>query len=99
MTSPGNPHHLSSAILGAREELASVIAWVDGNSKQLGFHGNLRNMTAAVCFDKVLEHQAALLVLVDHQLNGSALALLRVIAEGLIRGMWERYTINTLEIS
>jgi hypothetical protein len=80
--------HLSPAVRAARDELADLIAWIDSNGKQLGFDGNLRNMTAAGCFDQVLEHQAALLVLVDNQLNGSAMALMRIMAEGVIRGLW-----------
>lgn len=90
--------HLAPAVLNARNELATLIAWIGGHGGQLGFDGNLRNMTAAGCFDQVLEHQTALLVLVDHELNGSAMALMRVMAEGLIRGLWFHHCATDAEL-
>jgi len=43
---------------------------------------------SAACFDTVLEDQAAIATLIERQLNGAALALMRAAAEGFIRGIW-----------
>ena len=76
------------SIKSAHDELVSVIRWIDGHSNELDIEGDVRSQVAAACFDTVLEHQAAIAALVQLELHGSALALLRVIAEALFRGMW-----------
>jgi hypothetical protein len=75
-------------IESAYAELVSVILWIDEHSKEVSLDGDLRTLIAAACFDTVLEHQNAIARLVENQLKGSALALMRVIAEAFIRGMW-----------
>jgi hypothetical protein len=65
-----------------------VILWIDGHSKVLDISGDERNLIAAGCFDVCLEHQAAIAALVERQLNGSALSLLRAAIEAFIRGIW-----------
>ena len=72
----------------AHDKLVSVIRWIDEHSKEVDIEGDARVQIAAACFDTVLEHQAAIAALVERQLIGSALALLRVMAEAFIRGMW-----------
>jgi hypothetical protein len=82
------PTHLTPAIGKAYSELLSIIHWIDENGKVLDISGQPRSLIAAACFDAVLEHQAAIATLVERQLNGSALALMRVVAEAYIRGAW-----------
>jgi hypothetical protein len=90
--------NLSPAVRDAYNELVSVMLWIDANGKDVGFHGDLSNMTAAACFDLVLEHQSAVALLVANELNGSALVLLRVMAESLIRGMWFHHCATDAEL-
>lgn len=75
-------------IKAAIDDLESVIRWIDEHSKELDIAGDARYLIAAACFDTVLEHQAAVALLAKSELYGSAHALLRVIAESFIRGMW-----------
>jgi Family of unknown function (DUF6988) len=90
---------LSPAVREARDELVSLMQWLKINGKDIGgFHGDLRNMMAAACFDQVLEHQGAVLVLVEEEMYGSALALLRCMAEAIIRGMWFHHCATDAEL-
>jgi hypothetical protein len=45
-------------------------------------------MLALGCFDVAIEHQVAIALLSGASLHGSAFALLRVLAESLVRGLW-----------
>jgi hypothetical protein len=45
-------------------------------------------MIAVGCFDVTIEHQAAIALLTKASLYGSAFALLRVLTESLVRGLW-----------
>jgi hypothetical protein len=88
---------LSPAVREARDELVSLMQWLKINGKDIGgFHGDLRNMMAAACFDQVLEHQGAVLVLVEEEMYGSALALLRCMAEAIDRRL--RNCLGTLRV-
>jgi hypothetical protein len=80
--------HESPAIRQAYAELVSVIQWIDENGKVLDIVDAHRPKMAAACLDMVLEHQAAIAVLIGKRLHGSAFALLRGAIEALIRGMW-----------
>jgi hypothetical protein len=75
-------------IQSALAELKSVISWIDDNGKVLDIEGTPRHLLAAACFDMALEHQAAIAVLFENELQGSAFALLRVMAEAYFRGEW-----------
>jgi hypothetical protein len=48
----------------------------------------LRSRLAAGCIDQALEYQKAIVVLTAHQLYGSAFALLRLIFESYVCGVW-----------
>jgi hypothetical protein len=69
-------------------ELLELIRWIDENTAGLSFQTGDRNLLAVGCFDVAIEHQAAIALLHSSELYGSAFALLRVLAEALVRGMW-----------
>src|SRR5258708_685949 len=69
-------------------QLLSLIRWIDENTSGLSLPTDERHMLAVGCFDVALEHQAAIALLHASELPGSALALLRVLAESLVRGLW-----------
>ena len=70
------------------EELVQLIGWIDQHTSGLSFPTDDRTMLALGCFDVAIEHQAAIALLAGASLHGSAFALLRVLAESLIRGLW-----------
>jgi hypothetical protein len=76
------------SIKKAYDELVAVILWIDERTHQIDIAGDDRSLIAAACLDMVLEHQNAVARLIEHQLYGSALAMLRVLAEAYIRGTW-----------
>ncbi|WP_150430005.1 hypothetical protein [Dechloromonas sp. CZR5] len=69
-------------------KLIALIHWIDQTTGGLSLPADEKSMIAAGCFDVVLEHQAAIAALYSVGLNGSLLAILRVLAESLIRGLW-----------
>ena len=75
-------------IAAAHSELVSVIRWIDDRFTAIDIPDAERSRIAAACFDMTLEHQAAIALLIQKGIHGSALALLRVIAEAFIRGIW-----------
>lgn len=68
--------------------LLDLIAWIDQNTSGVTLPADERSMLAIGCFDVALEHQAAIALLHSSELYGSAFALLRVLAESLVRGLW-----------
>lgn len=85
----------------ARQEhaaLVDVIRWIDERTAGLEFETDERKLIALACFDLVLEHQAAMAELHALQLYGSALALLRVLVEALVRGLWLLRCASDLEL-
>ncbi len=70
------------------EKLVQLIGWIDQHTSGLSFPTDDRTMLALGCFDVAIEHQAAIALLAGASLHGSAFALLRILAESLIRGLW-----------
>lgn len=68
--------------------LVEVVLWIDEHTAGLEFETDERKLIALACFDLVLEHQAAMAELHSLHLYGSSLALLRVLVEALVRGLW-----------
>jgi len=65
-----------------------LIKWLDSQIDGLPIQTDERTRIAAACFDTALEHQKAIVLLVSNSLKGSALALVRLIFESYIRGVW-----------
>jgi hypothetical protein len=68
--------------------LVDVISWIDEHTSGVTLPADERSLLAAGCFDVAIEHQAAIAVLSSSELYGSMLALLRVLSESLVRGLW-----------
>ena len=71
-----------------QERLVQLIKWSDENTAGLTFPTDDRTMLAIGCFDVAIEHQAAIALLAKAPMYGSAFALLRVLTESLVRGLW-----------
>jgi hypothetical protein len=68
--------------------LLEVMEWIDVRTTNLSLPADERSLVAVGCFDVAIEHQAAIALLHSSELHGSEMALLRVLAESLVRGMW-----------
>ena len=79
------PQMQSAAEYAALNEL---VKWIDDQTAGLTLPTDERSMLAQGCLDVALEHQAAIAILHAAELPGSMLALLRVLSESLVRGLW-----------
>lgn len=70
------------------DELIQLVEWIDQNTVGLSFSTDDRTLLAVGCFDIAIEYQAAIALLSEASLYGAAFALLRVLAESLVRGLW-----------
>ncbi|WP_183035869.1 hypothetical protein [Cupriavidus sp. UME77] len=68
--------------------LVDLVRWIDDHTAGIELPADERSQIAVGCFDVALEHQAAIAHLYSVQLYGSMLALLRVLAESMVRGLW-----------
>jgi hypothetical protein len=68
--------------------LIDLVGWIDDHTAGLSLPADERSQIAIGCFDVALEHQAAISLLHSSELYGSMLALLRVLSESLVRGLW-----------
>ena len=69
-------------------KLLELMAWIDQRAFGVTLPADDRSMLAIGCLDVAIEHQAAIALLHSSELYGSELALLRVLAESLVRGLW-----------
>lgn len=68
--------------------LVELVKWIDEHTAGLTLPADERTQMAIGCFDVALEHQGAITLLHAAGLPGSMLALLRVLTESLVRGLW-----------
>jgi hypothetical protein len=69
-------------------ESNALLQWLDEQIDGVEFNSEVRVLLAASCFELTLEHQKAIVILVSQSLYGSAFALVRVIFEAYVRGVW-----------
>ncbi len=75
-----------------------LIQWIEKQMDGLGINSEERARLASGCLDTALEHQKAILLLVSKSLFGSAFALVRLLFEAYIRGIWLHRCASTLEL-
>jgi len=66
----------------------SIAKWIDDNLSISYEHEDENESLALSCLDVAVENHAAIIILIQSQLYGSALSLLRVQLEALVRGTW-----------
>lgn len=76
------------AVQSEHEALVKVVRWIDEHYSGLALPEDIRSRLAIGCFDVALEHQAGIAVLSSSKLYGPLFALLRVLAEAVVRGLW-----------
>jgi hypothetical protein len=82
----------------AIQESEELIQWLDKNIDGVEIKSNDRSRIAAGSLDMVLEHQKAIVLLTSHCLYGSAAALVRLIFESYVRGVWFYYSASDEEL-
>ncbi|MCC6301767.1 MAG: hypothetical protein IT489_03085 [Gammaproteobacteria bacterium] len=69
-------------------KLVELMEWIDQRTSGGKLPADERSMLTIGCLDVAIEHQAAIALLHSSELYGSVLALLRSLAESLVRGLW-----------
>lgn len=82
------PVHPKAPAAHEHQRLVELVMWIDENTSGLSFPTDDRTMLAIGCFDIAIEHQDSIAILVGASRHGSAFALLRILAESLVRGLW-----------
>jgi hypothetical protein len=75
-----------------------LIQWADAKIDGLEISSDDRPRIVASCLDIALEHQKAIILLIANELYGSAFALIRLLFEAYVRGLWLNYCANDKEI-
>ena len=75
-----------------------LIQWADSKIDGLKVSSDDRPRIVASCLDIALEHQKAIILLIANKLYGSAFALIRLLFEAYVRGLWLNYCANDKEI-
>lgn len=70
------------------DALVDLVHWIDEHTSGLVLPSDERSLLAIGCLDTALEHQAAMALLHASGLYGSMLAMLRLMSEALVRGLW-----------
>lgn len=67
-----------------------LIQWLDEHIYDFNLieDAHSRSRLAVSCFYVALEHQRAIVLLISHNLHGSARALVRILFDAFIRGLW-----------
>lgn len=76
----------------------NVAEWIDENLSIPYLFDNENERWSHTCFDLAVEHHAAVISLCKQSLYGSALSLLRIEFEALVRGLWLRHVASENEI-
>ena len=74
-----------SELISKSEEF---VQWLDHHIDGIKIGSDTRTRLVAGCLDTALEHHKAILLLVSRSLYGSAFALVRLLFEAYIRGIW-----------
>jgi hypothetical protein len=85
--------------LAAKLEKSKVLsARLGAHVNELRFEATTKNRITSGCFDLTLEHHNAVIVLVEARLAACAFALLRVMYESHVRGVWFMSVANDNEV-
>ncbi|WP_435567323.1 DUF6988 family protein [Burkholderia cenocepacia] len=79
--------------------LIDLVRWIDTQTAGLTLPADERSQLAIGCLDVTLEHQAAIALLHSSELYGSMMALLRVLSESLVRGLWLHACATDVELT
>jgi len=75
-----------------------IIQWLDQKIEGMQFVVDRRTAFAVPCFDVAVEHYKSIVLLIANQLPASGLALVRLLFESYIRGIWLHHCASDAEI-
>lgn len=78
----------NAEIIKLVKDSETLIQWMDSRLDGLSIPSDDRCRLSAGCFHVALEHQKSIVLLVANLLHGSAFALVRLIFEAYVRGLW-----------
>jgi len=70
------------------DSLRDIVQWIYENTKGIEITGGRKQQIASACFDVAIEHQAAIALLCKSKHFGSMHALMRILIESVVRGLW-----------
>lgn len=79
-------------------ESEQLIQWLDSRIDGLDIPSNDRVRLASGCLATALEHQKSIVLLTAKSLHGSAAALVRLLFEAYVRGVWLAYSASEQEV-
>lgn len=88
-----------AAVQKAKEALENLILWIDENTAGATVPGDERTLLVSGCIDSAIEHQAAIVLLHNTGLYAPMFALLRVLSEAAIRGLWLQHCATDDDLS
>ena len=80
------------------QQSEQLIRWLDSSIDGLEVPSEDRMRLAAGCLATALEHQKAIVLLTANSLSGSAAALVRLLFEAYVRGVWLMYSASDKEV-
>ncbi len=79
--------------------LRDLAQWIDMNTRNLEIpNDDRKKQIASGCFDVAIEHQAAIILLGQAQLYGSMHAMMRILVEATVRGLWIWHSASEAEV-
>jgi hypothetical protein len=78
----------SPKVLEAINKSKELSVWISRNIDELPMVAGKRSRLAAGCLHLAFDHHDAIILLTEHAIYGSAFALLRLIFEAYVRGVW-----------
>jgi hypothetical protein len=80
------------------DSLRDIVQWIYENTKGIEITGGRKQQIASACFDVAIEHQAAIALLCKLKHFGSMHALMRILIESVVRGLWILYCATDAEL-
>ncbi len=76
-----------------------LVQWISSHIDGTDIKSDDRSLLAAGCLDMALEHHNSIVILTGYRLYGSAAALIRLIFEAYVRGVWLYYSATEDELN
>jgi len=73
-------------------------SWINQHLDDLDVPRNSRSLMSVLCHDVVIEHHLATTTLLHKGVNGTAFALVRLVFDSCVRGIWLRWCATDSEI-
>jgi len=88
---------MSTAVEKEYAKQLELMKWIDEHFK-IELPADSKSILSITCFDLSIEHHAGICLLSNARLYGPMFALLRILFESCVRGLWLHYIANKKEI-